>query len=143
MDFTITARSVWQAFMSRSEASIHEVLTEDVEWIAPKANATAVALGVTEHMVGRSAIAGFILNDFPRLFSNGMDIETVSVTAQDNRVVFEQRQTAILANGRTYDNVYVFIFEMEGVRVRRIREYMDTHGGYQMVFGENAPSKIV
>lgn len=142
MNAKSAAVAVWQAFAMRDRETIHSVLTEDVEWIAPTRNATAVALGVTDHMVGREAISTFILRDYRRLYTNGMRVELMSVTAEDNRVVFEQRQTAVLSNGRTTDNVYVYIFEMEGAQARRIREYVDTHAGYKMVFGDDPPGKI-
>lgn len=143
MDSKQAAANVWTAFASRNAASIHEVLTDDVEWIAPKRNSTAVALGVTDHMIGKEAISSFLLNDMPRLFSNGLKIEPISVTAEGDRIVFEQRHIAVLANGRTYENDYVFIFEMAKGKVRRIREYMDTYGGHGMVFGDSPPRQIV
>lgn len=143
MDTRDAATRVWTAFASGNTNTIHSVLTEDVEWIAPRRNATAVALGVTDHMIGREAISSFLTQDLPRLFSSGIQIAHISLTIEGDRAVFEQRQTAILANGRTYDNDYLFIFEMDGPRVRRIREYMDTLGGYTMVFGDGAPGKIV
>ena len=143
MDTKQAAMRVWAAFGSRDVETIHGVLTDDVEWIAPKGNATAVALGVTDHMIGKSAISSFLTQEVRRLFANGLRIDPISVTAEGDRVVFEQRQTAVLANGRSYDNTYVFIFEMAGDRVRRIREYMDTLGGNEMVFGDAAPGQIV
>lgn len=142
MDSKQAAINVWASFMSRDRAKILDVLTDDVEWIAPKNNATAVALGVTDHMVGKDAIANFILSDLRKLFSNGLEVEPISITAEGNRVVFEQMQKADLSNGRRYENAYVFIFEMEGRKVRRIREYMDTWNGYKMVFGNKAPGRI-
>lgn len=135
------ADAVWRAFSSGDRQTIHDVLTEDVEWIAPPGNATALALDVTSHMVGKAAISGFLLEDFPRLFGNGMDIKVLSVTSEDDRVVYEQRHCARLSNGRAYDNTYVFIFEMEGRKVRRIREYMDTNAGAAMIFGDNPPGE--
>jgi len=68
MDAKQAAANVWSAFASRDAASIHAVLTDDVEWIAPKRNSTAVALGVTDHMIGKEAISSFLLNDMRRLF---------------------------------------------------------------------------
>ena len=142
MDAKVAALGVWKAFFSRDPERIRGVLTDDVEWVAPRANATAVALGVTDHMVGKEAIVSFLTRDLRRLFSNGMAVEPISTTAEGDRVVFEQMQRATLANGRRYENAYVFIFEMDGERVHRIREYMDTHNGYSMVFGDELPAPI-
>ncbi|SIS96438.1 nuclear transport factor 2 family protein [Paracoccus saliphilus] len=55
----------------------------------------------------------------------------------------EQTQKATLSNGRYYENSYVFILEMREDKVCRIREYMDTLMGYQMVFADDHPGKIV
>lgn len=129
------AMGVWQAFMRRDPSAIRAVLTDDVEWFAPPGNATATALGVTHHMVGPDAIIQFIIDDFGRLFPNGLKIDPLTVTTEENRVVFEQRQSATLINGRAFDLTYVFIFEMHEGCVRRIREYMDTYDGHRQVFG--------
>lgn len=142
MDTKAAAIAVWDAFKSRDRDRIASVLTDDVEWIAPPGNATAAALGVTNHMIGPNAIADFIIDDMPRLFSNGIQFEPISVTAEGNLVVFEQVQSAVLSNGRSYRNIYVFIFEMAGSKARRIREYMDTLNGSRMVFGEAEPGCI-
>jgi len=142
MDSKEAALAVWRAFATRDVDTIRAVLTDDAEWKAPPGNATAIALGVTDHMVGADAIVDFILDDYPRLFSSGMRIEPISLTAEGPRVVFEQRQIATLANGRDYAIDYVFIFEMQGARVRRIREYMDTKGGHDQVFGSMPAAAI-
>lgn len=142
MDTKAAAIAVWEAFRSRDHDRILSVLAEDVEWIAPPGNATAVALGVPDHMIGPNAIADFIIGDVPRLFNSGITFEPVLVVAEGDRVVFEQIQSAVLSNGRSYRNAYVFIFEMTGAKVRRIREYMDTLNGARMVFGDAAPDCI-
>ena len=133
----------WSALRSRDARQILESVTEDVEWLAPRDNATAVALGVTNHMIGAQAVIRFILEDFPRLFSNGLSIDLISATETGDTVVFEQRQRASLVNGRNLDLNYVFVFEIANGKVRRIREYMDTHGQHRMVFGDQAARKII
>ncbi|HEV2598655.1 nuclear transport factor 2 family protein [Sphingopyxis sp.] len=143
MDSKQAALGVWQAFATRDADRIRAVLTDDAEWRAPPGNATTLALGATHHMIGADAIVRFILDDYPRLFCNGMRIEPISLIAEDNRVVFEQRQIAKLVGGRNYALDYVFIFEMQGSRVRRIREYMDTRSGHEQVFGGAPATAIV
>jgi ketosteroid isomerase-like protein len=137
------AIGVWRAFSTRDAERIKAVLTEDAEWLAPAGNATAVALGGSAHMVGAAAIAAFIARDFGRLFVRDVAITVTGVFAQGNNVVFEQRLSATLVNGRAYDNLYCFVFEMVGERARRIREYMDTAKGFQMMFGGEAPRQLV
>jgi len=137
------ALGVWRAFSTRDAARIREVLTEDAEWLAPAGNATAVALGGPSHMVGAGAIADFIARDFGRLFVRDVAIAVSGVFADGNTVVLEQRLSATLVNGRAYDIPYCFVFEMVGSRAGRIREYMDTARGFQMMFGDEAPRQLV
>jgi hypothetical protein len=46
-----------------------------------------------------------------------------------------KRIAAMLANGRTYDNDYCFIFELRDGLIARVREYMDTQKGRACIFG--------
>ena len=108
-DSKAAATAVWKAFATRDANAVRGVLTDDVEWLAPADNATALALRGNHHMIGVEPIVDFLTRSF-----------------------------GTLANGRRYDNDYCFILEMVGSRVRRIREYMDTRKGYAQIFGDNA-----
>jgi ketosteroid isomerase-like protein len=138
------AFAVWSAFASRNADKIREVLTEDVKWIAPVGNATQVALGLpSDFLETREGIVAFLVQHFRRLFPEGGKFEFTNVVAEGNTVIFEQRMTAETINGRCYDNRYCWIFEMDGKRVHRIREYMDTYAGYRMIFADDAPRALV
>jgi ketosteroid isomerase-like protein len=138
------ATAVWQAFGSRNPEAIRNVLAEDVTWSAPPDNATQVALGLPANMLEtRDGIVAFLIEHFRRLFPEGAQFDFTKVIAEGDTVVFEQRMRATAVNGRSYDNRYCWIFEMDGTRVRRIREYMDTHGGYRMLFGSESPRTLV
>jgi uncharacterized protein len=139
-----SAAGAWKAFASRDPETIRAVLTEDASWIAPQRNATQVALGLAVDMLeSRDGIIAFLVDHVRKLFPQGVQSEFTKVIAEGNTVVFEQRMTGRTINGRSYDNRYCWIFEMNGSRVRRIREYMDTFGGYVMIFGEDAPRSLV
>jgi uncharacterized protein len=139
-----SAAGAWRAFASRNPKAIQAVLTEDATWIAPAHNATQVALGLPVDMLeSRDGITAFLADHFRRLFPQGAQFEFTKVIAEGDTVVFEQRMTASTINGRTYDNRYCWVFEMNGARVRRIREYMDTFGGYRMIFGDETPRPLV
>jgi uncharacterized protein len=138
------AFAVWSAFASRDADKIREVLTEDAKWLAPVGNATQVALGLpSDFLETREGIVAFLVQHFRSLFPEGAKFEFTKVVAEDSTVVFEQRMMASTVNGRPYDNRYCWIFEMDGARVRHIREYMDTHGGYRMIFGDEVPRALV
>lgn len=128
--------AAWRAFASRDPARIAACLAPDAQWLAPADNATAVALRYTHHMVGRDSIVRFIVEEFPRLFVRDVRVDFGDVLCEGNKVVVQERMQAELANGRHYVNDYCFIFELDAsYRIRRVREYMDTRAGHEMIFG--------
>ncbi|MDH2404396.1 nuclear transport factor 2 family protein [Bradyrhizobium sp. SSUT18] len=129
--------NAWKIFPSRDATRIAALFTDDAEWIAPKGNATAVALDHTDHMIGAQAIACFIAQEMHRMFSD-VDIAFRGVYADGDVVIVEERMRATLARGARYENDYCFVFTVAGGKIREVREYMDTRKGWQMVFGEEA-----
>ena len=129
--------NAWKTFSSRDAGRIAALFTDDAEWIAPKGNATAVALDHTDHMVGAQQIARFIAQEMHRLFSE-VDIAFRGVHADGYVVIVEERMRATLPGGKPYENEYCFVFTVAGERIREVREYMDTRKGWRMVFGEGA-----
>jgi len=127
--------NAWRTFSSRDAALIAAAFTEDAEWLAPKGNATAVALDVTDHMMGSHQIANFIAADMHRLFS-AIDIAFCGVYADGHTVIVEERMRATLPDGKPYENDYCFVFTVAGDRIAGVREYMDTRKGWRMVFGD-------
>ena len=129
--------NAWQTFRTRDAAQIAALFTPDAEWIAPRRNATGVALDHTDHMVGPEAIARFLSTEMHRLFSE-IDIAFRAVHCDGDSVIIEMRMRATLPGGRPYDNDYCFVFVVEAGRIKQMREYMDTRKGWQMVFGDAA-----
>lgn len=129
--------NAWKTFSSRDATRIAALFTDDAEWIAPKGNATAVALDHTDHMVGAPQIARFIAQEMHKLYSQ-VDIAFRGVYADGNAVIVEERMRATLPGGKPYENDYCFVFTVAGDNIREVREYMDTRKGWRMVFGEEA-----
>jgi ketosteroid isomerase-like protein len=125
--------NAWKTFSSGDVDRIAALFTDDAEWIAPKGNATAIALDHTDHMVGAKQIARFIAQEMHRMF-----IAFRGVYADGDTVIVEERMRATLAGGKAYENDYCFVFTVAGERIREVREYMDTRKGWRMVFGEEA-----
>jgi ketosteroid isomerase-like protein len=121
----------WKSFGSRDPAWIAESFTADAEWLAPADNATARAIGGAHHLVGRDRIVRFLAVEFPAVFAD-VTVEFRAVVAEGSTVVVEERMRATLADGRSYDNDYCFVFEVHDGRIRRVREYMDTQRGAAM-----------
>ncbi|WP_067468559.1 nuclear transport factor 2 family protein [Nocardia amamiensis] len=128
-------QSAWRAFAEHDFDRIAAFFTDDAEWLAPARNATAVALGIPSHMIGRATIADFIANGFPRLFAKDVTVTFHGLYAEGDRVIVEETMTATLANGNSYVNDYCFVFELRNGRIHRVREYMDTARGHSLIFG--------
>ncbi|WP_311985914.1 nuclear transport factor 2 family protein [Bradyrhizobium canariense] len=129
--------NAWKIVSVCDSMRIAALFTDDAEWIAPKGNATAVALDYTDHMIGAQAIARFIAQEMHRMFS-GIDIGFRGVYADDDVVIVEERMRATLAGGARYENDYSFVFTVAGDKIREVREYVDTRKRWRMVFGEEA-----
>ncbi|MFC3713223.1 nuclear transport factor 2 family protein [Sphingoaurantiacus capsulatus] len=133
------AMAVWAAFGSRDADQVRAVLTEDACWLAPRGNATQLALGMApDALETREGIIDFLVSRFREAFPDGASFDFTNVIADGSTVVFEERMRGRTSTGRDYDNLYCWVFEMKGERVRRIREYMDTLAGYRMFFGDDA-----
>jgi ketosteroid isomerase-like protein len=80
--------------------------------------------------------------NFARFFG-GVENNFRTVMAEGEVVVVEHRLSATLPNGRSYVNDYCFVYELRDGKVWRIREYMDTRGGWAQVFGNGEPRQLV
>lgn len=129
---------LWAAFATRDPEKIAPLFTTDAEWIAPKANATAIALGVTDHMRGAKEIAAFVATGVPALYHDA-SVKFLGLYADGPTVIVEEVMTATLPNGRPYRLTYCFIFECRDGRIAQMREYMDTMNGYRQVFADGHP----
>ena len=147
-----TIKALYAAYASGDATRIGDLLHDDVVWVAPAGNATQVALGIGRaeeagaprgtNTLSKRVIVQFMAHNFARLFSDVKN-EFRSLIGEGELVMIEHRLSATLANGRSYVNDYCFAFEVQDGRVRQIREYMDTRGGWAQVFGDAAPATIV
>ncbi|MEV0029782.1 nuclear transport factor 2 family protein [Nocardia sp. NPDC050793] len=135
-------QDMWRAFAEQDFDCFADFFTDDAEWLAPAANATAITLEVSSHMTGRTAIADYFADDFPRLFVEDVAITHHGVYAEGDRVIVEHTMSATLANGDPYVNDYCFVFELRDGRIHRVREYLDTSRGYEMIYREVAEGEI-
>jgi ketosteroid isomerase-like protein len=152
VDSKQTVMALYGAYATGDAERIAGLLHDDVVWTAPAGNATQVALGLGRpedagpprgaNDLDREAIVAFMAYNFARFFG-GAGNEFRTVAAEGNVVVVEHRLSATLPNGRPYVNDYCFVYEVRDGKVRRIREYMDTRGGWAQVFGEDEPAQLI
>ncbi|MBF6163533.1 nuclear transport factor 2 family protein [Streptomyces gardneri] len=128
-------QAAWRAFASHDAERIAPFFTEDAEWLAPADNATAVALDIPSHMIGRQAITDFLAHEYTKLFVSDVTVDFRGFYLDGDRVIVEETMSATLANGNAYSNDYCFVFELRDGLIHRVREYMDTARGHRDVFG--------
>lgn len=134
-DLTINA---WKTFATRDPERIAALFAPGAEWIAPKGNATARALNVTDHMIGGEQVAHFISVEYDKLFKDAQWTFR-AIHADQTTAIVESNLKATLSNGRSYNNDYCFVVEFDNGLIKQVREFMDTRRGWEMVFGDTEP----
>jgi uncharacterized protein len=152
MDSKQIVLALYGAYATGDGDQIAALLHEDVVWTAPAGNATQVALGLGRpedagpprgaNDLERDAIVALMSHNFARFFLD-VNNEFRTVVVDGDVVVVEHRLSADLPNGRSYVNDYCFVFQTRDDKVWRIREYMDTRGGWVQVFGEAEPRQLI
>ena len=151
MDPKDTVLALYRAYATRDPQAIEALLHDEVVWVAPPGNATQVALGLGRgddagapsgsNDLHRDRIVDFMVHHLGRLFT-GIENRVSCLVAEGPQVFIEHRLSATLPDGRRYVNDYCFGFEVHEGRVRRIREYMDTRGGWVQLFGDG-PGRVL
>lgn len=96
-------------------------LTDDASWWVS---------GKIEGMSGTNSKQqlGELLRAVVPLYKTGaLKIWPTSMIAEGNKVAAEAESYAELNNGKTYNNRYHFLIELDGGKVRNVKEYCDTH----------------
>jgi len=70
---------------------------------------------------------GAMLSELSGLTKTGaISLKPLELTAEGNRVAAETESYSELNNGRVYNNLYHFVFEVEGGKIQSVKEYLDT-----------------
>jgi ketosteroid isomerase-like protein len=114
-----TALKMLQAVGAHDAAAMAALMTADATW-------WVLGRGARETATPR----GPFLESFPaamaRLFASPIRFTVQGVTAEGDRVAVEADSSAKLTNGKTYNNLYHFLFLFEGGKIKAVREYNDT-----------------
>ncbi len=82
-----------------------------------------------------AAAAGSIFEVFPR----GLRFEIIDMVADGNKVAVEATSEGEHVSGQTYSNEYHFLFEFDGGKLTRLKEYMDTERVTDVLCGGQRP----
>ncbi|MFJ8001296.1 nuclear transport factor 2 family protein [Streptomyces sp. NPDC096310] len=83
---------------------------------------------------GRSSISGPMTRDqvldffaeVPKIAKDGIPLEILSLTAEDDRVACESEGHVTLNDGAEYNNMYLHLFRFRDGKICQLKEYMDT-----------------
>ena len=109
--------------------AVRHLLHEQAEWIPQIRDVP----GAGVHR-GRKGIVDDFLRPIRALFKPGDPKVIVDTLAsKGNLVIAEARGAGHTADGRRYDNLYAWAFELQDGKVRIIREYFDSHYVIQLL----------
>jgi ketosteroid isomerase-like protein len=100
--------------------TMKRLLTDDVEWAPPASVGLDIGRG-PEAVVDALANAGRKFFDMASL-----KVQVRWIAADGDKVIVRQRMQATAANGRPYDNEYVWVYECRDGRIARIEEHVDS-----------------
>ena len=110
----------WSAFSKGDIKTAFASLSDEISWLIP---------GNLPNLSGLRKGKAEILNfarGAAKMFPSGLQSELRRVYCDGDTVLIEMTNRGKLFNGRDYENEYCFVFEIEGGKIRRVREYVDT-----------------
>ncbi len=112
--------STWGAFVKGDIKAAFANMSDEVSWLIPGNLSNLSGL-----RKGKPAILDFA-RSAAKTFPNGLETHINRVYGDGDTVILELTNRGKLASGKDYENEYCFVFEVEGGKIRRVREYVDT-----------------
>jgi uncharacterized protein len=110
----------WNAFVKGDIKTAFENMSDEISWLIP-----GNLPNLSGMKKGKAGIIDFARNA-AKVFPNGLQCEIRRVYGDGDTVLIELTNRGKLFNGKDYENEYCFVFEVEGNKIRRVREYVDT-----------------
>ena len=117
----------WEAFRRGDVKAAFANMTDDVSWWIP-----GLIEPISGLRRGKPEIVAF-LRWAATTFPEGFRSEVRGVYADDEAVILELVNRSTTATGKPYENEYCFVFEIEGGRIRAVREYVDTQKAVSII----------
>ncbi len=122
-------KAAWIAFGKGDLPTAFNHMADNVSWLIP-----GNIPGVSGVKRGKDEIMKFA-GGVGALFPEGLQTEITRAHATDDAVILELTNRGKVSNGKSYENEYCFVFELENGKIRRIREYVDTLKAKETLFG--------
>jgi uncharacterized protein len=117
----------WRAFVKGDIKAAFANMSDEISWLIPGNLSNLSGL-----RKGKPAILEFARNA-AKTFPDGLQTQINRVYGDGDTVILELTNRGKLANGRDYENEYCFVFELEGGKIRRVREYVDTQKAKELM----------
>lgn len=111
--------TTWKAMVGGQADAALANMSDEVSWLIPGNLA-----GISGLKRGKAAVKEFI-GGIGKAFPAGLNSSISKVHAAGDTVIVELTNTGKAFTGKDYRNEYCFVFEVEGGKIRRIREYVD------------------
>lgn len=121
-------KNTWAAIGKGDIKAAFANMSDNVSWLVP-----GNTPGVSGLKRGKDEILKFI-SGVGTLFPEGLQSEFRKVHADGDTVIVELTNRGKVSNGKSYENEYCFVFELENGKIRRIREYVDTQKAKEILF---------
>jgi uncharacterized protein len=114
-------RQTWQDLLKGKIDAALANMSDEVSWLIP-GNVPNVS-GLKR---GKEEVRKFV-SGIGQTFPQGLQTEIRKTHLAGDSVILELTNRGKAFNGKDYENEYCFVFEVEGGKIRRIREYVDMH----------------
>jgi uncharacterized protein len=114
-------RTTWQDLIAGKVEAALANMSDEVSWLIP-GNLPNIS-GLKR---GKDEVRKFV-SGIGQTFPQGLQTEIRKTHVAGDAVIVELTNRGKAFNGKDYENEYCFVFELEGGRIRRIREYVDMH----------------
>lgn len=116
-------RSTWQLLLVKGdlEGALRN-FTDDAEWWV-----CGSLPGIAGIKKGKQGIRDWFSAESSGIFPDGLKTEVRYSHVDGDTVITEMHNYGKVANGKTYDNFYCFVFELKNARIYRVREYVDSY----------------
>lgn len=112
--------TTWNAFVKGDIKTAFANMSDEISWLIPGNLPNLSGL-----KKGKAGIVEFA-RGAAKIFPGGLKSEIKRVYGDGDTVIIELTNRGKVFNGKDYENEYCFVFEIEGGKIRRVREYVDT-----------------
>lgn len=112
-----------------------EIMHENATWTHQVRSLSGKIPAWAFHRGRASIIDDFLRPGSGTLFRNGPQIALDTLVSKGSLVLAEAHSEGFLADGRRYENLYAWAFEVRDHQIFAIREYFDTHYASEIFAG--------